>query len=194
MLGCFGIARPAAWSFRPCSLLRRASNCSRHSPGRPFAALAKVFFSTLWAIKAFLQSAPGCACGCGCDWRGEHHRQTSSAILHRNGARVVPLIGAPEGDIAPGLVKLMERWRRKAEKRAYLLPHRGVSVPLFSKRLAVGQRQRATNRPTNAATKLCLLRCKSRHSRRRHSTVAGACNGSCGALLPRTGTGTPPRQ
>lgn len=47
--------------------------------------------------------------------------------------RIVPLVGAPEGDIAPQLVKLMARWKRKAGKREFVLPHKGVDAPVFPK-------------------------------------------------------------
>lgn len=47
--------------------------------------------------------------------------------------RIVPLVGAPEGDIAPQLVKLMTRWKRKAGKRVFVLPHKGLDAPLFPK-------------------------------------------------------------
>lgn len=47
--------------------------------------------------------------------------------------RIVPLVGAPEGDIAPGLVKLLARWKRKAGKRVFVLPHKGLDAPIFPK-------------------------------------------------------------
>ncbi|GIK53226.1 MAG: hypothetical protein BroJett014_21990 [Planctomycetota bacterium] len=59
--------------------------------------------------------------------------------------RIVPLIGAPEGDIAPELVKLMARWKRKAGKRVFVLPHKGLDAPLFPKsawQLANGEADR----------------------------------------------------
>ncbi|MEZ5991476.1 MAG: tyrosine-type recombinase/integrase [Planctomycetota bacterium] len=37
--------------------------------------------------------------------------------------RVLPLTGAPEGEVAPAFVKTLARWKRAAGKRLYVLPH-----------------------------------------------------------------------
>ncbi|MEZ5992265.1 MAG: site-specific integrase [Planctomycetota bacterium] len=47
--------------------------------------------------------------------------------------RVLPLVGAPEGDVAPGLLKLLKAWREEAPKVLYVLPHNGTDQPIFSK-------------------------------------------------------------
>lgn len=47
--------------------------------------------------------------------------------------RWVPLKGAPEGDVAPGLLKLMKRWRKEDEEREFVLPHDGLDAPVFPK-------------------------------------------------------------
>ncbi|CAG0963770.1 hypothetical protein PLCT2_00911 [Planctomycetaceae bacterium] len=47
--------------------------------------------------------------------------------------RIVPLMGAPEGDVAPGLVALLRRWRLEAGTREYVLPHDDLPRPAFPK-------------------------------------------------------------
>ncbi|HRK36311.1 MAG TPA: site-specific integrase [Candidatus Hydrogenedentes bacterium] len=47
--------------------------------------------------------------------------------------RIVPLMGAPEGDIAPGLVALLRRWKLEAGAREYVLPHDDLPKPVFPK-------------------------------------------------------------
>lgn len=45
--------------------------------------------------------------------------------------RWVPLIGAPEGDIAPKLFELLKQWHAEDKAREYVLPHTGLAVPVF---------------------------------------------------------------
>jgi len=47
--------------------------------------------------------------------------------------RILPLIGAPEGEVAPGLLELLKAWRTEAPKAVYVLPHNGTGKPMFSK-------------------------------------------------------------
>ncbi|MCB9895698.1 MAG: tyrosine-type recombinase/integrase [Planctomycetes bacterium] len=47
--------------------------------------------------------------------------------------RWLPLAGAPEGDVAPGLVKLLKQWREEDEAREFVLPHDGLDGPVFPK-------------------------------------------------------------
>ena len=47
--------------------------------------------------------------------------------------RMLPLIGAPEGEIAPGLLALLRKWRLQAGESAFVLPHYGLPAPLFPK-------------------------------------------------------------
>lgn len=37
--------------------------------------------------------------------------------------RILPLMGAPEGDVAPAFVKTLESWKKAAGNRHYVLPH-----------------------------------------------------------------------
>ena len=59
--------------------------------------------------------------------------------------RIVPLVGAPEGDISPGLVKLLAHWKQDAGTRHYVLPHADLPAPAFPKsgwQLANGNAER----------------------------------------------------
>ncbi len=47
--------------------------------------------------------------------------------------RVLPLVGAPEGDVAPGLLNLLKAWRKEAPKATFVLPHDNIPVPAFPK-------------------------------------------------------------
>lgn len=47
--------------------------------------------------------------------------------------RVLPLVGAPEGDVSPGLLKLLKSWRKAAPDAVYVLPHEKVAAPVFPK-------------------------------------------------------------
>lgn len=47
--------------------------------------------------------------------------------------RILPLTGAPEGVVSPGLVQLMKKWRREDAGREYVLPHAEGQPPAFSK-------------------------------------------------------------
>jgi integrase len=47
--------------------------------------------------------------------------------------RILPLMGAPEGDVSPGLVALLRRWRLEAGAREYVLPHDELPRPVFPK-------------------------------------------------------------
>lgn len=47
--------------------------------------------------------------------------------------RILPLMGAPEGDVAPGLVDLLRRWKLEAGEREYVMPHEGLDKPAFPK-------------------------------------------------------------
>ncbi|MCZ7607003.1 MAG: tyrosine-type recombinase/integrase [Planctomycetota bacterium] len=47
--------------------------------------------------------------------------------------RWLPLQGAPEGAVAPNLVKLMKKWREENEQRVYVLPHDDLDSPVFPK-------------------------------------------------------------
>ncbi|MBK8207219.1 MAG: tyrosine-type recombinase/integrase [Planctomycetes bacterium] len=47
--------------------------------------------------------------------------------------RVLPLVGAPEGDVSPGLLGLLKAWREAAPKAVYVLPHDKIEAPAFPK-------------------------------------------------------------
>ncbi len=47
--------------------------------------------------------------------------------------RIVPLIGAPEGIVAPKLLDLLRVWKLQAGKREYVLPHAELDAPVFPK-------------------------------------------------------------
>jgi integrase len=47
--------------------------------------------------------------------------------------RLLPLIGAPEGEVAPGLLALLRQWRLQAGGSAFVLPHNGLPAPVFPK-------------------------------------------------------------
>lgn len=47
--------------------------------------------------------------------------------------RILPLIGAPEGQVSVTLVKLMRAWKLEAKERLYVLPHGKLPAPLFPK-------------------------------------------------------------
>lgn len=47
--------------------------------------------------------------------------------------RVLPLIGAPEGEVGPGLLTLMRAWRKASPKADFVLPHRNIDAPAFPK-------------------------------------------------------------
>jgi len=47
--------------------------------------------------------------------------------------RILPLIGAPEGDVAPEFLDLLKAWRKEAPEAVYVLPHNGTAEPVFSK-------------------------------------------------------------
>lgn len=47
--------------------------------------------------------------------------------------RILPLVAAPEGDVAPGLLELLKAWREEAPRAVYVLPHNGTGEPIFSK-------------------------------------------------------------
>jgi integrase len=47
--------------------------------------------------------------------------------------RIVPMIGAPEGDVAPGLWKLIQKWRKEDMAREFVLPHGSLPGPIFPK-------------------------------------------------------------
>ncbi len=47
--------------------------------------------------------------------------------------RILPLINAPEGDIAPGLAAMLRQWKLEAGEREYVLPHDGLDAPAFPK-------------------------------------------------------------
>ncbi|MCB9894506.1 MAG: tyrosine-type recombinase/integrase [Planctomycetes bacterium] len=47
--------------------------------------------------------------------------------------RILPLVGAPEGDVAPRLLKSLKAWRKEAPNAVYVLPHNGTGEPIFSK-------------------------------------------------------------
>lgn len=55
-------------------------------------------------------------------------------------ARILPLTGAPEGDVAPGLLKLLKHWKSRRRGREYVLPHAPSTedspnpVPRFSRK------------------------------------------------------------
>ncbi|MCB9935890.1 MAG: tyrosine-type recombinase/integrase [Planctomycetes bacterium] len=48
-------------------------------------------------------------------------------------SRWLPLQGAPEGAVAPGLLKLMKKWKKEDERRVYVLPHDDLDSPVFPK-------------------------------------------------------------
>lgn len=43
--------------------------------------------------------------------------------------RIVPLVGAPEGDVAPRFAALLKRWKVEAGGRVYVLPHGDLEAP-----------------------------------------------------------------
>lgn len=47
--------------------------------------------------------------------------------------RMLPLIGAPEGEVAPGLLALLRQWRLQAGENPFVLPHNGLPAPVFPK-------------------------------------------------------------
>lgn len=47
--------------------------------------------------------------------------------------RIVPLTGAPEGEIAPKLVALLRQWREENRDREFVLPHGDLDAPIFPK-------------------------------------------------------------
>lgn len=47
--------------------------------------------------------------------------------------RILPLVNAPEGDVAPGLLALLRKWKLEAGKREFILPHDGLAAPMFPK-------------------------------------------------------------
>ncbi|MCC7510968.1 MAG: tyrosine-type recombinase/integrase [Planctomycetes bacterium] len=47
--------------------------------------------------------------------------------------RVLPLVGAPEGDVAPNFLDLLKAWRKEAPKAVFVLPHNGTDLPVFPK-------------------------------------------------------------
>lgn len=47
--------------------------------------------------------------------------------------RVLPLVGAPEGDVAPGFLNTLKAWRKEAPKAVYVLPHDEIPAPAFPK-------------------------------------------------------------
>ncbi len=46
-------------------------------------------------------------------------------------ARITPLTGAPEGDVAPRLLTLLKRWRMEAGGREWVLPHDEPDPPVW---------------------------------------------------------------
>ena len=47
--------------------------------------------------------------------------------------RILPLVGAPEGEVAPGLLALLRRWRKADPDARFVLPHTGLAAPQFPK-------------------------------------------------------------
>ncbi len=47
--------------------------------------------------------------------------------------RILPLTGAPEGDVAPLLVDLLRHWHMQKGEREYVLPHGDLDAPVFPK-------------------------------------------------------------
>lgn len=47
--------------------------------------------------------------------------------------RTVPMLNAPEGEIAPKFVSLMNRWWEEDEDRRFVLPHGELALPTFPK-------------------------------------------------------------
>lgn len=47
--------------------------------------------------------------------------------------RILPLTGAPEGEVAPGFLETLRAWKRTDPKAEYVLPHRGIDRPEFPK-------------------------------------------------------------
>lgn len=47
--------------------------------------------------------------------------------------RILPLIGAPEGNISTGLADLLKVWKLQAGAREYVLPHDGMDKPALPK-------------------------------------------------------------
>jgi integrase len=48
--------------------------------------------------------------------------------------RVLPLARAPEGAIAPRFLTALKAWRQEKPKAVFVLPHRGASEPVYSRR------------------------------------------------------------
>lgn len=47
--------------------------------------------------------------------------------------RILPLVGAPEGEIAPKFLEELRRWRREDPNREFVLPHNHLAAPVFPK-------------------------------------------------------------
>ncbi len=47
--------------------------------------------------------------------------------------RILSLTGAPEGDVAPTLLKLLKAWRHEDEAREYVLPNGKLPAPVYPK-------------------------------------------------------------
>lgn len=62
----------------------------------------------------------------------EHGRLTIYASKTGR-TRTLPLTGAPEGEVAPSLVRILKVWRNRRKRDVYVLAHRGIDKPAFPK-------------------------------------------------------------
>lgn len=48
--------------------------------------------------------------------------------------RILPLVGAAEGEVSPLFLELLRKWREEDKQREYVLPHNGLDAPKFPKK------------------------------------------------------------
>lgn len=97
-------------------------------PSRPATPVSRLFL---------LLALTGCRLGeaLGLKWEDvDLDRGRVTIHAQKTGrTRVVPLVGAPEGDVSPGLLELLRSWRKAAPKAVYVLPHEKIAAPVFPK-------------------------------------------------------------
>ena len=97
-------------------------------PHRPATPISRLFL---------LLALTGCRLGEALNLKWEDvDLQRGRVTIHAQKTgrtRVLPLVGAPEGDVAPGLLKLLKGWRKDEPEAVFVLPHEGVDAPILSK-------------------------------------------------------------